>query len=289
MKWLLLLVISLHRVSGIIKGCSIFGLETPLSNTDCSWEQPATYYINELGAKGFNWLRVPFSGEYVRKGDFHVMDEIFETCAKWNMSILLDWHRNINAYQDNWLQNINIDEYFFLYEQVIDRYKTTPQLQMLGLFNEYQGLDSAYWSQEMEHVVLTLETKYPKRFQYLIGCPQWSGNCHDMDWSYLPFYDRIYVDHHKYIFSSPSTPEGWNNSFYHDVHHAVVGEWGYFSDRPEQVQWAHSFVQWLKEKGIRCTFFWVSVSNSGDTGGLWKDCKWFEQEKYELLLELWEK
>jgi hypothetical protein len=108
-----------------------------------------------------------------------------------------------------------------------------------------------------------------------------------MDWSYLPFYDRVFVDHHKYIFSQPSNHQGWEASFYHDPAHSIVGEWGYFSDHPDQVQWAHTFVEWLKQKGIRNTCFWVSVSNSGDTGGLWKDCRVFEEDKYALLKDLW--
>lgn len=268
--------------------CSLFGLETPLGNTDCSWEHPASFYIDQLGQRGFNYLRIPFSGEYIQKGDFRVMDEIFETAGIWNMSILLDWHRNINSFQDNWLENISLEDYFHLYEQLIDRYIDKPHLRMLGLFNEYKGDDPRYWKEQMEQVVLHLETKYPDRFLWLIGCPQWSGYCAHMDWSHLPFYNRVFVDHHKYIFSQPSTPQGWEQSFYHDPDHSIVGEWGYFSDHPEQVEWAHRFVDWLQEKNIRNTCFWVSVSNSGDTGGLWKDCREFEYSKYDLLRVLWD-
>ena len=277
MKWSRIffttLLFPLQGVLGVMKCSSLFGLETPLQQTDCSWEHPASFYIDELGRRGFNYLRLPFSGEYARKGDFRVMDEVFEAASHWNISILLDWHRNINAYQDNWLENISLGDYFMLYERVIDRYYYQPHLQMIGLFNEYKNEDHGRWRDEMDRVVRHFETKYPNRFYWLIGCPQWSGYCAKMDWSYLPFYDRVFVDHHKYIFSQPSNPQGWKNSFYHDPNHVIVGEWGYFSDHPDQVQWAHSFVDWLKEKNIRNTCFWVSVSNSGDTGGLWKDCK----------------
>jgi len=285
--WSLLLLPTSFGVLTDIRGSSLFGLETQLGNTDCSWERPASYYIDELGRRGFNWLRVPFSAEYIRNDNFSVMDDIFDSASKWNMSVLLDWHRNINAFQDNWLENITIDDYFSLYKKLIFRYYYNPTLKMIGLFNEYKGTDPIYWSKEMDMVVRELEKTFPERFYWLIGCPQWSGLCRDMDWSYLPFQDRVYVDHHKYIFSNPSTPQGWDTSFYHDHSKVVVGEWGFFSDHPEQVQWAHTFVNWLKEKNIRNSFFWVSVSNSGDTGGLWKECKVFEETKYQVLKDLW--
>ena len=266
---------------------SFFGLETPLANTDCSWTQPSSFYMDQLGDKGFNWVRIPFSGEYVRKGDFHIMDDLFRSAEKWNMSILLDWHRNINSYQDNWLENINLQDYLFLYKQLIQKYKDNPHLQMVGLFNEYKGQDKDFWKGQMETVVIELEKTFPDRFLWLIGGMLWSGNHHDLDWSHLPFSDRIYQDIHKYSFSGNGTEEDWNYSFPKDSNHTIVGEWGFFSDKQDQVEWAHKFVDWLKKKNIRNTCFWVSVTNSGDTGGLWKDCREFEYTKYELIKSLW--
>lgn len=288
MKWLSIFLLLQAVVGEIIKGSSLFGLETELRNTDCSWVQPASYYIDELGRRGFNYLRVPFSGQYVREGDFHIMDDIFKSAVKNNMSVCLDWHRNQNAYQDDWLENISLQEYFQLYETLLNRYKDHPSLQMVSLFNEYKGDDAAYWQQQMGMVVNHFENQYPYRFKWLIGCPRWSGDCHAMDWSQYPFQSRIFVDHHKYIFSGASNPDDWSKSFYHDHDQVVVGEWGFFSDKPEQVQWAQGFVQWLKQQGIHDTFFWVSVSSSGDTGGMWKDCRVFEEEKYQLLQKLWQ-
>jgi hypothetical protein len=285
MKWIICLLSVIPFSLGKIRGSSLFGLETPLQNTDCSWVQPASYYIDELGKRGFNYLRIPFSGEYVRNNNFRVMDEIFEGASRWNMSICLDWHRNINGFQDNWLENISLDEYYRLYEILIERYKQKPTLKMIGLFNEFKGNEASFWQQQMGQVVLHFENKYPMRFDWLVGCPRWSGDCIDMDWSNYPFKDRIFVDHHKYIFSEPSNPQGWEKSFYKDHKQVIVGEWGYFSD--SQSQWAETFVDWLIKNDIRNSFFWVSVSSSGDTGGLWKDCRVFEESKYQLLKRLW--
>lgn len=286
MRWVFLFFVGM--VSSLEMRCtSLFGLETNLANTDCSWTYPSSFYMDQLGEKGFNWVRIPFSGEYIRHGDFHILDDLFRSAEKWNMSILLDWHRNINAYQDNWLENISREDYLSLYKQLLTRYKDNPHLQMVGLFNEYKGQDLPYWKAQMEGVVRDLETTFPNRFLWLLGGMLWSGNHHDLDWSHLPFADRIYQDIHKYSFSGKATEDDWEMSFPKDRNHTIVGEWGYFSNHPDQVEWAHRFVEWLKKKHIRNTCFWVSVSNSGDTGGLWKDCKDFEYAKYDLLRSLW--
>lgn len=276
---------------GDMKCASIFGLETPLGNTDCSWSHPASYYIEALVGRGFNWLRVPFSGEYVRNNNFQIMDEIFHSAEQHNISILLDWHRNVNAQQDTWLQNINIDDYLQLMKNIIARYVSKPQLQAVGLFNEYQSMDAAYWKNQMDRVVKELEATFPNRLVWVIGGYQWSGNHALLDWSYLPFYDRVRYDVHKYIFSikpGGTDYEGdWLESFPKDHSKVLVGEWGFFSEKPDQVEWAKRFVAWLNQNGIHDNCFWTSVTNSGDTGGLWKQCEFFEEEKFQVIRTLW--
>jgi len=292
MKWLGLLLSTLPFSYGVIKGSSIFGLETQLQNTDYSWEHPASFYIDELGRRGFNYLRVPFSAGYVKRGDFSVMDEVFNSATKNNMNVLLDWHRNLDVgFQGDWLEGISFDDYLTTYKSLINRYLWNPQLRMIGLFNEYKGMDAVFWTQQMEKVVLDLEQTFPNRFIWVIGCPQWSGNCHDMDWSHLPFYDRVRYDCHKYIFSiggDRDYEEDWSFSFPKDHSKVIIGEWGFFSQKQEQVQWAQRFVKWLKQHNIHDSFFWVSVSNSGDTGGLWIDGKTFDETKYAILKDLWD-
>jgi hypothetical protein len=289
MRWdvLLLSVLPYSWGKAEIRGCSLFGLETELKQIDCSWVHPSSFYIEELGKQDFNYLRIPFSGEYVRNNNFQVMDEIFESASRWNMSICLDWHRNINANQDDWLEHVDLNEYYRLYEIIINRYKHHSILEMVSLFNEYKGNNEVFWQEQMGQVVSHFEEKYPQRFLWLIGCPQWSSQCNNMDWSHYPFANRIYVDHHKYFFQYPNDPKGWDASFYKNHKQVIIGEWGYFSDRPEQVQWANAFVNWMLQNNITNTFFWVSVSNSGDTGGMWKQCEVFEETKYQLLRKLW--
>lgn len=287
------LLFFLPVVQSILQCTSFFGLETSLFNTDCSWEHPVSFYLDELGNRGFNAIRVPFSAHYIQRGDYSILDTIFDKTEQYNMSIILDWHRNFNTdFQQDWLEGISKEQYLNLYQQLINRYINRPHLTTISLFNEYKGRDLEMWKHDMDEVVRKLEQKYPDRFIWLIGCPEWSGNCHDMDWSYLPFFERVRYSIHKYVFSigvnQSSYETDWNYSF-PQTHrnHTIVDEWGYFSDRPEQVAWAERFVKWLKKEKIQNTCFWVSVSNSQDTGGLWKNCKDFEKGKYLLLQSLW--
>lgn len=292
MRWLWsLLLLPFSSLSFQMRCSNLYGLETQLYNTDCSWVQPAGFYIDELGRRGFNWLRIPFSAGYIEREDFSILDNIFNSASKWNMSILLDWHRNRNVgWQGDWLDDLSRDDYLRLYTILLSRYEHNPVLKMASTFNEYKGMDSGFWKKEMEGIVSSLESRFPDRFSWVIGCPQWSGNCHDMDWSHLNFSDRVYIDIHKYQWShviDQGYEQDWEYSFPKNKTNVILGEWGWKSELPEQVAWASQFVQWLSKNNISKSCFWVSVTNSGDTNGLWKECRDFEETKYQLLQQFW--
>ena len=102
MKRLSLLFL-LPFTNALIKGISYFGLETPLADMDCSWSGHShQFYISKLNELGFNYLRIPFSQEYVRNDKWNVMDEIFDLSLQYNMSILLDYHRTYSDHQGDW-------------------------------------------------------------------------------------------------------------------------------------------------------------------------------------------
>jgi len=241
-----------------------------------------------LAKRDFNWLRIPFSADYIVEGNFIVMDEMIQRCSVWNISVLLDWHRNNNLFQDDWLEHISLEEYIRLYSVLMDRYRTNGAVKMIGLWNEYKGNNATYWTEQMTFVMNTFEKKYPDRFYWSVGCPVWSSNCGEMNWSGLPYSNRIFVDHHKYPFTQPNMdqPDAWNNTFYHDPKQIIIGEWGF--KFPDGKDWADNFVDWLKERGIQNTFFWTAVTNSGDTEALWKNCNIFEEDKMKLIQFLWE-
>jgi aryl-phospho-beta-D-glucosidase BglC (GH1 family) len=82
------------------KCISIYGLETNLRNTVCSWVHPAIYYIDELKELGFNTIRVPISIQYVVEGKYDVLDSILSHTEKLGMQIFLDVHRVGNNRQE---------------------------------------------------------------------------------------------------------------------------------------------------------------------------------------------
>lgn len=289
MKWFLWILISIPTIIATeIRGASLFGLETALGNTDCSWQHNASFYMEELARRNFNWLRIPFSADYVVAGNFSIMDEMILQASLLNMSVLLDWHRNTNVYQDDWLEHTSLEEYLRLYSVLMDRYEKNSAVKMIGLFNEYKGSNDTYWKEQMGFVLNVFETRYPVRFYWLVGCPEWSSVCGGMDWSGLPYASRVFVDHHKYAFQpiTMDDKDRWETTFYHDTRQSIIGEWGY--RYPEDRDWAEKFVDYLKDKQIQNSFFWCAVTDSGDTGGLWKQCEVFEEEKMKLIQFLWE-
>jgi len=85
------------------KGISIYGLETNLRNTVCSWVKPSTYYLEELKKMGFNTIRIPLSVQYMVENDYHILDEMVKYMDDNDMQWVLDIHRVGNDYQQaNW-------------------------------------------------------------------------------------------------------------------------------------------------------------------------------------------
>jgi len=55
-----------------------------------------------------------------------------------------------------------------------------------------------------------------------------------------------------------------------------------------QEGWAREYVKYLRERGIKNTYFWSYNPDSGDTRGvLMEDCVNVNNEKMGILRELW--
>ena len=277
-------------VSAITKGINIYGLETPSKDFVCSWKFPVSYYVDKSHELGFNSLRIPFSWEWVQEGNFWKMDELFEAVRKYpDMTIILDMHRVWSSHQGPIPEENGVTLDMFIHNWVIiaDRYKDDHQLIGLDVFNEYQGTDSSYWNKILRSIVLKLEENFPNRFIYYVGGIRWGGDIHSINLEDIPFSQRIYYTVHKYIFSGNSVEADWDYSFGNITHKVMVGEWGFKNQIYEQKQWAISFINYLKKRNIRNTYFWT-VAHSGDTDGLWfDDCENVNVEKYEIIKTLW--
>lgn len=276
----------------IIKGMNLYGLETPSKDFVCAWKHPVSYYIDNLHDLGFNSIRLPFSLEWVREGNFYKMDEFFNAIEKYpDMTVLLDMHRIFSSHQgpvptEDW---VSIDMFVDGWVKIASRYKDHPQLVALDIFNEYQGTDANYWNGVLHNVVSQLESVFPNRFVYFVGGIRWGGDIHDINLEDLPFRDRIRYTIHKYVFSSSGTFEqDWDYSFGSFKDRVVVGEWGFKNQIWEQLQWADRFIRYLKNQGVVNTYFWT-IAHSGDTDGLWyDDCETINWEKLSMIKKLWQ-
>lgn len=294
MKWKSLLFLPV--VGASIRGINFFGCETPLVNFDCSWRHDVEYYMKHISDHGYNHYRIPVSLEYIRNGDFHVLDNFFQLVeTKYpHMNITLDLHRVFASHQGpHPLEGgTTLTQFTDGWISLLNRYKDSPQLYGVDIFNEYQEEDVLFWNAIAEAIVSRLEVEYPERFYYFVGGYRWGGILKGIDLEHLPFHHRIGYTIHKYRFSiaqgNDNYEADWDWSFGPYKHKVSVGEWGFFSEKQEDMDWAKRFIRWLKKNDIHDNFFWTSATNSGDTGGIFKDCEWWDDKKHEIVSSLWD-
>lgn len=286
----------------IIKGISVFGFETEYQNLMCTWAQPVDFHLKKIKDLGFNYIRLPFSADFVFESEsdysqnkWKKMDLVFEEAYKNDLNIVLDFHRLEKTHQSARPYNnkYTFDEFLQAWNIIIDRYLHYPNLHGLDIFNEFQGNNPIEWNSLSRQIVNYLELRYPKQFDYYVGGTNWGGSLRSVDLKDLPFSDRIFYTIHKYHFSDfPPYEPKWEYSFSLIEHPVVtlnVGEWGYISDRKNEIEWAEAFVTFLIEHDIRNTFFWCYSFNSGDTQGILKeDCETVDYDKMNLLYRLWD-
>lgn len=273
------------------KGISIYGLETNLRNTVCSWKHPASYYIEKVHGLGFNSLRVPISIQYLVEGDFTILDEIVQKTEELDMQIFLDIHRVSNAYQqpdpDNGIQEYDQiatrDELMDFVVSMLTRYFHMKSVVAVNSWNEYTGVDVNYkhdWDRTFFNAV---ERSFPGRFILISTGLLWGGLLVGFSLEDLPYKERILYSVHKYHFSPPANEGGWDSSFGNvwPPERIVVGEWGFRN--PEDMWFGRDFAKYLKDRNIKNQFFWT-IAHSSDTGGLWyDDCDSIDWEKYNII------
>jgi len=284
----------------IIKGINWFGFETEYKNLMCTWSHDIEWHLNTIKEIGFNYIRLPFSLEYVKEGNWGQMDIFFEKSRESGIDVVLDFHRLHSTHQsEKPYDNVySFDDFLNGWKTILDRYQGYENLKTVDIFNEYQSGNYVEWNNLVRQIVSFLETNFPERFQYFIGGTNWGGNIHNMDLSDLPYHNRIRYSIHKYWFSdSEPYDEKWDYSFGDHKPVINVGEWGYMSDVESEAEWAERFVDYLRRNDLRDTFFWTYSHNSGDTGGILleasksrtgQDCTDVDYKKMILLHHLWE-
>lgn len=290
MKWLWILVNAISIVSADMRFLNLYGIETDLMDCQCSFRNTCEYYMDYSKALGFNGFRIPFSAEYVKRGDFTSLDRIIEKAGSINTTLMLDYHRTYSSHQGNWYET-NKQDFLSIWRKVLNRYNDKPIVQYIDLYNEFQdGPDKAlFWNELMTSVIDQLEGEFPDRFNWIVGATNWGGNLHGIHID-LPL-DNIYYTIHKYSFSHPLTGNyrtDWDYSFNNiPPERLIVGEFGWITENPEQVKWAKEFLSYLKEKGYRNTCFWT-LALSGDTNGILRDdCIELDEKKITMLQDFW--
>ena len=272
----------------MIRGINWFGFETEYSNLMCTWNGGARKHIDMIDALDFNYIRLPFSLDFIERADWAPMDEFFDLAEEKDLKVLLDFHRLENTHQSPVPYNdkYSFEDFLQGWIKILDRYETYSTLEAVDIFNEYQGDNYVEWNSLARQIVSYIENAFPNRFQYYVGGTNWGGNLHDMDLSDLPFFDRIRYTIHKYWFSDSAPYDAkWDYSIKKPV---MTGEFGYMSGEGNQVDFAYSFVDYLIRNDIRDTFFWTWSYNSGDTKGiLMEDCETVDYNKMDLLHHLW--
>lgn len=268
---------------------NIYGLETELKNTVCSWKYPTRYYLEILQQNmAINTIRLPFSHEYIREGNFSIMDTVIEDCDDLEFKIILDFHRIYPTHQSkDPEEGISRAEFVATWKTILSRYYNHSSVWGVGVFNELQCTDCFEYANHLYlDVIKDLESTYPDRFTYILGGTNWGRNLSHIN---VTGCNRIFYEYHAYSFTGDQTPEQWNELIPASIgpSQIIIGEMGWMTHQPEQVAWTRRFINYLKMRNITNVCAWT-IAISQDTGGWWQDdCQTFDHDKASLFTSIW--
>lgn len=289
---ILLLFYMVSLSEAVFRCMNFYGLETERQGFVCDWTHNPEWYIEKLKTDlSINTIRLPFSYEYVTFSDMTMMDNFIETCRIHGINIILDYHRTWSDHQGPVPNEyITMDDFIGSWIKVLNRYYAYDNLIGVGIFNEIQLENDFNYANSMHELVISsLEKVFPDRFYYFAGCPNWGGNCSEMDLSHMTTWNRTFIEVHKYVFSGNSVSLDWDISIPSRIpaDHWFVGEVGWKHGDSVHLEWAERFLSYLKTRNITNVCAWT-IAHSGDTEGWWKDdCETFNWAKAALLKTLW--
>jgi hypothetical protein len=287
--WPLLLLLG-TTTGHYIRSISIYGLETEREDFVCSWAQPLEFYLDKIRELGFDSIRVPFSKQYVDKGEYSKLDNFMYQAYQRNFSIILDYHRTFNTHQgyDPFEGGTTLDQFINTWFKLLDRYNIYPNLIGHNAMNEPQGSDPQPIQQYTRALFNKIEERYPGRFIHFVTGPTWASTLRGMMMDDLPYHERIVYSVHFYPFSGNSHRQTWDWNFGNigiPTERLIVGEFA--AEVNGNMDWLHSFLDYIKEKKIYHTAYWT-ISASHDTYNLFADdCNTIHWDLYEILKTYW--
>ena len=76
-----------------MKGINCFGFETEYAGLMCDWKHDQRWHLEKIKSLGFNFIRLPFSLEFVQNGNWDKIDEFLYLSNELDLNIVLDFHR----------------------------------------------------------------------------------------------------------------------------------------------------------------------------------------------------
>lgn len=287
--WLLLIWTRLSRgFPTPIKCMNFYGLETDRRGLVCDWQHDPEWYLDKLKERlHINTIRLPFSYEYITSYDLSKMERIILSAGLRNMTVIMDYHRTWSSHQGPTPEEgLSLTDFENVWVHVLQRFRHHDNIMGVGIFNEIQTDDAAYTKSMHKRVIGRIEAKFPGRYHYFAGCPEWGSNCTDMDLSEMPTWNRTFIEIHKYAFSENSDPEFWDKTMPAAIpsDRWLVGETGWKSN---DSAWAQTFLTYLNNRSIDNICLWT-IAHSHDTDGFWKDdCETFEEDKAKMMDTVW--
>lgn len=189
-----------------IRGMNWFGFETQDKVVNGLWAHPMSFYFDLLQEEGVNFLRVPFSAEWVvknpstypwerlisadpelpHKTSFEILDMFFDMAHRRGMFILLDLHRlDWDYISEVWYSTTDNrffpEDFMTAWFTVLDRYKNHSALFGIDLKNEPHGMATwgdknplTDWAMFSEQAITRIEERYPgNRWIYMVEGIKW--------------------------------------------------------------------------------------------------------------------
>lgn len=278
--WVLLFISRLVFAASSLRCINFYGIETEHKAPVCDWKHEPRWYLQQLkDYYGLNSIRLPYSREYAIGNNFRELDNLINTCYDMDVKIILDYHRTYSTHQGAVpTEGITLGQFIDTHIGLLERYK--EKIWGVSIFNEIQIKDGNYTNHINHMVVHAIESQFPNRYKYFLGCADWGHDCSEITIP-LGFEDRSFVDIHQYAFTDDKTTR---NSYFPEhipTQNYFVGEIGAL---PQDVPWLRDYLKYLEQRKIFNLCFWT-IAHSVDTGGLWKDdCETLEREKVDALV-----